>query len=212
MNTMSLVTMGTQVQFQLYLLWVGLVTSGIRAPKRVLAGVETLVHHACVLAVEILGTEGTLEAAMVAVVAVVLGERGTLGELSVTNGAQERRTSGINVYVVDEAAVGGELLLADMAEVSIVETLTLGEETQGDHLPTHTTLNALLVHSRMTRHVPVDGEHRLPEGAGGVPVAVNVLVCSGVVGVGIQSVAHVTPERNISKGCTIAFTEGDAWC
>jgi len=152
MNTMSLVTMGTQVQFQLYLLWVGLVTSGIRAAEWVLAGVETLVHRACVLAVEILGTEGTLEAAMVAVVAVVLGERGTLGELLVTNGAQEQRTSGMNVNVVSEAAVGGKLLLADVAEVSIVETLVLGEETQGDHLP---TLNALLVHSCMTRHVPV---------------------------------------------------------
>jgi len=88
------------VQFQLYLLWVGLVTSGIRATEGVLAGVETLVHRACVLAVEILGTEGTLEAAMVAVVAVVLGERGTFGELPVTDGARERRTSGMNVHVV----------------------------------------------------------------------------------------------------------------
>jgi len=100
----------------------------------------------------------------------------------------------MNVHVVSEAAVGGKLLLADVAEVSIVETLVLGEETLSDHLPTQTALNALLVHSRMTRHVPVGGEQRLPQGAGGIPVAVNVLVRTGVVSVGTQSVAHVAPE------------------
>ena len=118
----------------------------------------------------------------------------------------------MNVHVVSEAAVGGELLLADVAEVSIVETLVLGEETHGDHLPTQTALNALLVHSRMTRHVPVGGEQRLPQGAGGIPVAVNVLVSTGVVSVGTQSVAHVAPEGNVSRGSTVAVTEGDVWC
>jgi len=117
----------------------------------------------------------------------------------------------MNVHVVSEAAVAGKLLLADVAEVSIVETLVLGEETQGDHLPTQTALNALLVHSRMARHVPVDGKHRLPEGAGGVPVAVNVLVRTRVVSIGTQSVAHVA-EGNVSVRCGVTVAEGDVWC
>jgi len=118
----------------------------------------------------------------------------------------------MNVHVVSEAAVGGKLLLADVAEVSIVEPLVLGEETQGDHLPTHTTLNALLVHSCMARHVPVGGEQRLPHGAVGIPVAMNVLVRTRVVCIGTQSIAHVAPEGNVSRRCGVAVTEGDVWC
>jgi len=42
-------------------------------------------------------------------------------------------------------------------------------------ISTQNALNALVVYSRMGRHVPVDGEHRLPERAGGVPVSTPVL-------------------------------------
>ncbi|WAR02458.1 hypothetical protein MAR_009016 [Mya arenaria] len=93
-----------------------------------------------------------------------------------TDGARERLTSGVDVHVISEAAVGAELLLANLAEVAVVQSLMLREETMRHHFVAKAALETLIVQPDVSCDIAVLGEQRLPETAWSVLELVYTLM------------------------------------
>ena len=150
------------MKFQLDLLGITLVAPCHRIPKLVISRVESLVNCACVLAVKLLGAVAALETTVVPVAALVLCQGRPLRELLIEHCAREWRRSHMDIHVIFQAAVGGELLPADVTNIAVVETLVYDEETLRHRLVTETAVDHL-VQANVARDKVMRDEQRLPE-------------------------------------------------